>query len=84
MAQISAEKLEHTGSAETKGVALVPQKEQLASTLSRLCQKEKEQSHLSRSPDHEGRERQGDREPYFGEREGDQSGRIGKKEWTPQ
>ena len=32
MAQASAEKLEHTGPAEKKRVASVPQKEQLAST----------------------------------------------------
>ena len=32
MAQASAEKLEHTGPAETKRVASVPQSEQLAST----------------------------------------------------
>ena len=33
MAQVSAEKLEHTGPAKTERVALVPQREQLASTL---------------------------------------------------
>ena len=32
MAQASAEKLEHTGSAEKKRLATVPQREQLAST----------------------------------------------------
>ena len=32
MAQISAEKLEHTGPAKKEKVALVPQREQLAST----------------------------------------------------
>ena len=31
MAQASAEKLEHTGSADKKSMALVPQREQLAS-----------------------------------------------------
>ena len=35
---------------------------------SRPCQKEKEQSHLSRVPDHEGGESQGGQEPHFGER----------------
>ena len=33
MVQASLEKLEHTGSAEKERVALVPQREQLASTL---------------------------------------------------
>ena len=56
MAQASAEKLEHTGPAEKERVASVPQREQLANTVrrSRPCQKEKEQSHQSRVPDHEG------------------------------
>ena len=40
---------------------------------SRPCQKEKEQSRLSRVPDHEGRESQDGREPCLGESEGDQS-----------
>ena len=59
MAQASAEKLEHTGPAEKERVATVPQREQLANTVrrSRPCQKEKEQSHQSRVPDHEGRGR---------------------------
>ena len=35
---------------------------------SRPCQNEKEQSRLSRVPDHEGGETQGGREPYLGER----------------
>ena len=35
-----------------------------------LCQKEKEQSRLSRVPDHEGGESQGGQEPHLGEREG--------------
>ena len=37
------------------------------------CQKEKEQSRLSRVPDHEGGESQDGREPHLGESEGDQS-----------
>ena len=36
---------------------------------SRLCQKEKEQSHQSRLPDHEVGESQGERELHRGERE---------------
>ena len=50
---------------------------------SRLCQKEKEQSRLSRVSDHEGRETQGGREPHLGEREGDQSESMKWKGWTP-
>ena len=57
MAQASAEKLEQTGPAEKERVASVPQRKQLARTLSRSCQKEKKQSRLSRVPDHEGGER---------------------------
>ena len=34
---------------------------------SRLCQKEKEQSRLSKAPDHEGGESQDGREPHLGE-----------------
>ena len=44
-------------------------REQLASTPSRPCQKEKEQSRLSRVPDHEGEESQGGRERGGSERE---------------
>ena len=51
---------------------------------SRPCQKEKEQSRLSRVPDHEEGESQGGREPHLGEREGDQSGSMKRKGWTPQ
>ena len=43
---------------------------------SRPCQKEKEQSRLSRVPGHEGGESQGGREPHLGESEGDQSEAI--------
>ena len=56
MTQASAEKLEHTGPAEKERVTSVLQREQLASTRSRLCQKEKEQSRQSKAPDHEGGE----------------------------
>ena len=37
---------------------------------SRPYQKEKEQSRLSKAPDHEGKESQGGREPHLGERGG--------------
>ena len=63
------EKLEHTGPAEKERVASVSQSEPLASTTEPLCQKEKEQSHLSRAPDREAGESQGEREPHLGGRE---------------
>ena len=47
------------------------------------CQKQKEQSRQSKAPDHEGGERQGGREPHFGERVGDQSESMEWKGWTP-
>ena len=50
---------------------------------SRLCQKEKEQSRLSKAPDHEGEDSQGGREPHLGEKEGDQSKSMERKGWTP-
>ena len=84
MALASADKLEYTGPAEKERVASVPQREQLGGTQSRLCRKEKEQSHQSRAPDCEGGESQGGREPHFGEKEGDQSESMERKEWTPQ
>ena len=45
MAQASAEKLKHTGSAEKKRVASVPQREQLASTSQPPSPKEKRTEH---------------------------------------
>ena len=55
MAQASAEKLEQTGPAEKERVASVPQREsRWQGCRSRPCQNEKEQSRLSRVPDHEG------------------------------
>ena len=69
--QASAEKLEQTGPAEKKRVASVPQRKQLTRTPGRPCQKEKEQSRLSRVPDHEGGESQGGPEPHLGKREKD-------------
>ena len=55
IAQALAEKLQHTGAAEKERVASVPQREQLARTPNRPCQKEK--SRLSKVPDHEGESR---------------------------
>ena len=49
--QASVEKLEHTGPVKKKGVASVPQREQLASTPDLPMPKGKEQSCLSRAPD---------------------------------
>ena len=71
MAQASAEKLEHTGPAEKERMASVPQRESSRQECrSRPCQKEKEQSRLSKAPDHERGESQGGREPHLVEREG--------------
>ena len=84
MAQASAEKLEHTGPAVKERVVSVPQREQLASSQSRLCQKENEQNRLFKAPDRMVRESQGGREPHLGEREGHQSGSMKRKGWTPQ
>ena len=50
---------------------------------SRPCQKEMEQSRLSRVPDHEGGESQDGREPHLGEKEGDQSESMEWEGWTP-
>ena len=46
--------------------------------------KKKEQNRLSRLPDREGGESQGEREPHLDEIEGDQSGNMERKWWTPQ
>ena len=63
MAQASAEKLEHTGPAEKERVASVPQRESSwQERRSRLYQKEKEQSRLSRVPHQEEKASQGKRE----------------------
>ena len=53
MAQASVEKFEYTGLAEKERVASVPQGELWKVDQSRLCQKEKEQSRLSKAPDRE-------------------------------
>ena len=68
MAQASAEKLEQTGPAEKERVASVPESSRQV-RRSRLCQKEKEQSRLSRVPDRKMAGSQGEREPHLGERE---------------
>ena len=48
----------------------MPQREQLANTSSRPCQKKKKQSRLSRAPNREVGESQGEREPHVGGRAG--------------
>ena len=80
MAQASAEKL---GLPERKEWPQCHIESSWQERRSRLCQKEKEQSRLSRVPDHEGGESQGGREPHLGEREGDQSESMEWKGWTP-
>ena len=51
MTQASAEKFEHTGPAEKKRVASMPQRKQLASMPESPLPKKKEQSCQSRAPD---------------------------------
>ena len=51
MAQASAEKLEHTGPAEKKGWPQCHREDSWQVRQSRSCQKENEQSRLSRVPD---------------------------------
>ena len=51
---------------------------------SRLCQKKKELSRLFKSRDHEVGESQDEREPHLGEKDGDRSGSMERKQWTPQ
>ena len=48
------------------------------------CQKEKEQSRRSKSPNREVGESQGERGPNLGEKERERSGSMGRKGWTPQ
>ena len=76
MAQASAEKLVHTGPAENKRVASVPQKEQLARTPEPLFAKGTGTEPSVQSIRSLGGESQGGREPHLGEREGDQSGSM--------
>ena len=68
MAQASAEKLDHTGPAEKERVASVPESSWQV-RQSRPCQKEKEQSRLSRVPDRKMGESQDEREPHLSEKE---------------
>ena len=68
IAQALAEKIELIRPAKRERVASVPQREQLASTPSRLCLKEKQQNRLYRAPDCEVGKSQGEREPHLCER----------------
>ena len=78
MAQASAEiKLEHTGPAKRKKWPQCRTKSSWQERRSRACQKEKEQSRLSRVPDHEGEESQGEQKLHLGERES-----MKRKGWT--
>ena len=60
MAQASAEKLEHTGPAEKERVASVPKRKQLAITPEPPLPKKKKQNRLSKAPNREGGETQGE------------------------
>ena len=50
---------------------------------SRLCQEKNVQNRQSRVPDHEGGESYGGQKWHLDEREGDRSGSMKKKGWTP-
>ena len=81
MAQASAEKPEHTGPARKERVASVPQREQLASTPEPPLPKEKShpfKHQIVRC------ERVNVSESRTLGREGDQSGSMERKGWTPQ
>ena len=82
MAQASAKKLEHTGPAEKERVPQYHRESNWQERWSRFCQKEKEQSRLSRVPDHEGGESQDGRKPHLGEREGEIRARALKRKGT--
>ena len=84
MVQASAETLEHTGSAEKEGVDSVPQSVKLLRTPELLLQKEKEHSHLFRSPYCEVGESQGQRESHLSEKEEDRRGSMKRREPDPQ
>ena len=48
-----------------------------------LCQNEKEQSRLSKAPDHEGEEGQGGQEPHLDKRGRSERENEERKGWTP-
>ena len=69
MVQALTEKLEHFGLAEKERMARCHRESSSQERQSRLCQKENEQSFLSKVPNHIVKESQGKREPHFSERE---------------
>ena len=84
MAQASAEKLVNIlGLPKRKEWPQCHRESSWQVHRSRTCQKEKEQSRLSRVPDHDGGESQDGRKLHLGEREGDQSESMEWKGWTP-
>ena len=82
MAQVSAEKLEHTRPAEKERVASVPRQGQMARTPEPPLPKKKEQSRLSGVPNREG-ERVKVSERRTLERDEDQSGSMKRRGWIP-
>ena len=83
MAQALAEKLEMLGLLKRKEWPQCHRESSWQERQSRPCQKEKEQSRLSKVPDHEGGESQGEREPHLSKKEGDQSESMERKGWIP-
>ena len=77
MAQASAEKLEHTGPAEKKRMASVPQREQLASTPEPPLPKGKGTEPSVQST------KSWEERVKVGEKEEDQSESMKRKGWTP-
>ena len=84
MAQTSAEKLSILGLLKRKEWFQCHRESGWQVRQSRLCQRKREQSRQSRALDRERGESQGERGPHLGVREGDQSGSMKNKEWTPQ
>ena len=85
VAQVSAEKLERTGPAEKERVVSVPKREQLASTPEPPLPKGKgTEPSVQSTRSLSSRESQDEREPHVGEKEGDLSGTMERKEWIPQ
>ena len=84
MAQASVEKLEHTGSAEKEKWPQCHRESSWQVRQSYLCQKETEQSRLSKESDRKVGESQDERELHLGKKEKDQSASMERKGWAPQ
>ena len=86
MAQASAEKLEHTGTAEKERMASVPQRERAIGKYAgaALAKRKRNRAVCPKHQIMKGTGTQGGREPHLDEREGDQSESMGRKGWTPQ